>query len=286
MASKKRIPPLPLEEIERLLVRSDPIIKRHAATVHIESDFIYSGVYATSFGYEGILTAGHCANEFLAADHIALSVSDERHQLWVKPTAFEHVRIGYDEFEGYTSSGPDLSFAIIRDQKLLRIIKTQNHEFYDLDYHSTKVKEVFTPDMHNINWAVEGNPGEKIEVKKETVDGKEQTTIFTTAALVQGNLAGYQLREPFDYVTILVGSGFDAFPASYKGISGGGIWYQRFVSTDGKTYDVEPILAGVAVWQSEKPTVRKGYKVRTVTGHGWVSVYGHVRLALAEKRSS
>jgi len=131
----------------------------------------------------------------------------------------------------------------------------------------------------------EGNPGEKIEVKKELVNGKEEMTTVTVAALVQGNLAGYELREQFDYVTILVGRGFEEFPASYKGVSGGGIWYQQFITTDGKTYDVQPILAGVAVWQSKNPTIKNGWKVGTVTGHAWVSIYGHVRRALAEKRA-
>ena len=195
MRSKKGIPPLPPEVIEGLLVRSAPMIKRHAAIVHVEGDFIYSGVYASSFGYEGILTAGHCATDFLAARHFALSVSDIRHQLWVEPTAFEHVRIGYDEAEGYTTSGPDLSFVIIRDKTLIQTIKSQNLEFYDLDHHRTRVKEVFTSEMHTINWAVEGNPSEKIEMKKETVDGRLETTTITTAALVQGNLAGYELPK-------------------------------------------------------------------------------------------
>src|SRR6266568_3173605 len=153
----KGIPPLPPEEIERLLVGSAPTIKGHAAIVHVEGDFIYSGVYASSFGYDGILTAGHCAADFLAATHIALSVSDAKHRLWVEPRAFEHVRIGYDEAEGYTTSGPDLSFVIIRDEELIRLIKRQNLEFYDLDFHRTRVKEVFTPEMHTVNWAVEGN---------------------------------------------------------------------------------------------------------------------------------
>ena len=221
----------------------------------------------------------------MAADHIALSVSEAKHQLWVEPKAFEHVRIGYDEIEGYPLSGPDLSFVIIRDESLLRIIKNQDLEFYDLDHHRTRVEEVFTADMDYINWSVEGNPGEKIEVKNELVDGKEQTMTVTTAALVQGNLEGYELRDQFDYVTILLGSGFEEFPASYKGVSGGGIWYQRFVTRNGKTYDVEPILAGIACWQGHR-TVKKGYKVRAITGHGWVSIYGHVRKALAEKRAS
>ena len=261
------------------------MIQRHAAIVHGESDFIYSGVYAKSFGYEGILTAGHCANDFLEAPHIALSIADEKHQLWVEPIAFEHVMIGYDVTKGYTSSGPDLSFVIIRNKSLIEIIKSQNFEFYDLDYYKTKVADVFTPDTDNFNWCVEGNPGEKIEVEKELVGGTEHTITLTTDTIVQGNFFGCEFRNEFDYVKILLGSGFEGFPDSYKGVSGGGIWYQRFVTKDGKNYDVEPILAGIACWQG---TQRKmdAYKVRIIEGHGWVSIYGHVRKALGETRAS
>jgi hypothetical protein len=285
MGSKKGIPPIPPEEIGRLLESSAPTIHRHGAIIHLENDSVFSGVYAKSFGYEGILTAGHCASDFLAAKRVALPVSELMHQLWVETNAFEHVPIGYDETEGYTPDGPDLSFVIIRDEKLLRTIKRQNYEFYDLDHHRARVREVFTTDMHNLNWSVAGNPGEKVKVTKQVVNGQWHKFVDTTAALIQGNLAGYELRGDFDYVMLLLGSGFEEFPASYKGVNGGGIWYQQFVATDGKTYKVEPMLAGVACWQGER-TVKKDYKVRTVTGHGWVSIYGHVRRALAEKRAS
>ena len=154
---KSGIPPIPHTEIERLLAKSAPTIQRHAAIIHIEGDFIYSGVYAKSFGYEGILTAGHCASDFMAAKHIALSVSELIHQLWVEPNAFEHVPIAYDETEGYTSSGPDLSFVVIRDEHLLRTIKNQNLAFYDLDYHRARVNEVFAGDLAKFNWSLAPN---------------------------------------------------------------------------------------------------------------------------------
>lgn len=213
-----------------------------------------------------------------------LSQSEANAESGISKDSLPNQRL-YHRTDGYTSSGPDLSFVIIRDKGLIGIIKSQNFEFYDLDYYRTKIEEVFTPDTDNFNWCVEGNPGEKIEVKKEFVGGKEQTVTVTTDAIVQGNFAGCEFRGEFDYVKILLGSGFEAFPDSYKGVSGGGIWYQRFVTKDGKNYDVEPTLAGIACWQGKQRKMH-GYKVRIITGHGWVSIYGHVRKALAEKRAS
>lgn len=75
------------------------------------------------------------------------------------------------------------------------------------------------------------------------------------------------------------------FPDDYNGMSGGGIWYQMFLTGDGRQFSVKPILAGVACWQSEV-TLKRGYKVRCLTGHAWVSIYGYVRRVLAERRAS
>ena len=283
MDAKSGLPPIPVEEIEKLLAGSAPAIQRHAAVVILQNEWIFSGVFVKSVGYEGILTAGHCASEFLAGERFALSVSEDWHQVWVEPKAVEHVSVGYDEAVGYTSNGPDLSFIIIHDKNLRSIIRSQGLEFYDLD--TNKVREVFGNDFAKFNWSVAGNPNEKVQVTKELVEGQLQKMVSTTATLIQGNFYGYDIRDNFDYVTLLLGSAFEEFPASYKGVSGGGIWYQRFITNDGKTYKVEPILAGVACWQSER-TVKRGWKVRSIAGHGWVSIYGHVRRTLAEKRDA
>lgn len=102
--------------------------------------------------------------------------------------------------------------------------------------------------------------------------------------MIQGNLVEYNSINKFDYIKLYIGSGFEEFPDDYNGMSGGGIWYQMFQTNDGKAFTVKPILAGVAMWQSEV-MLKKGYKVRCITGHAWVSIYAHVRKALAQKRA-
>lgn len=96
-------------------------------------------------------------------------------------------------------------------------------------------------------------------------------------------LPPYEMRSKFDYITLLLGSDFEEFPTSYNGVSGGGIWYQRFITKDGKVYTVEPFLAGIAVWESEL-TNKQGWKVRRITGHGFASIYGHAKRALYDKK--
>jgi hypothetical protein len=104
------------------------------------------------------------------------------------------------------------------------------------------------------------------------------------SAIVQGTLAEYVLDEAnnFDYLGLHVGASFEDFPKSYNGVSGGGIWYQKFIRVTESSYVAEPFLAGVACWESEA-TIKRGWKVRKVTGHGFVSIYSQLRRALYDK---
>jgi hypothetical protein len=269
------------DEIEALMplrAQSAPNIRRHAATIHADG-FLGSGVYAKSWGYEGILTARHCASEF-ATKTVALAIADEWHRVLVLAPAFEHVPVTANDADEET----DLSFVIIRDADLIQTIKKQGHEFYDLDCHGRRVAEVLGKMPENYNWAVEGTPGETMEVGSAIIGGEEKRTITTTSAIVQGVLTEWEVPGTFDYIRVAIGSGFEDYPSTYKGVSGGGIWYQRIVRTEGETY-VDPVLGGIVTEQSDIRGSDR-VKVRTITGHGWVSIYGQVRLALARRLAS
>ena len=288
MTKKSWSLPVPAEEIERLLKESAPSIWRHIAIISLGNNQAFSGVFAKSFGYEGILTAGHSAVQFLAKERVALAVSEDRHRLIVNSTDFDHVRIGYDEVEGYTNSEADLSFVIIKNEELLQLIRNLKLSFYDLDIAGASVREVFlNPEkpLAKFNWSVAGCPREKVEIANQLIDGQPQELITSPSVLIQGNLVDYDFQNNFDYLKLYMASGFEGFPDDYNGMSGGGIWYQMLLNDDGINFTVKPILAGVARWQSEV-TLKKGYKVRCITAHAWVSIYGHVRGVLAEKRAA
>jgi hypothetical protein len=210
-------------------------------------------------------------------------VSEAWHQLWVKPAAVEHVVIGWDETEGPTSSGPDLSFIIIHDKELRDIISTQGIEFYDLDARNST--DVFGSPFRKFNWCVAGNPNENVLPHEQLLNGQPHNLVSINAAAMQGNFYNHAFRDQFDYIELHLLSSLHDFPACYKGVSGGGIWYQRLVTNDEKHYHVQPVLAGIACWQSAH-TSERGYKVRKITGHGWVSIYGQVRKVLAERRKT
>jgi hypothetical protein len=288
---KSGIPPIPTMEIERLLSDSAPTIWRHIAIIiTLGNNQAFSGVFAKSFGYEGILTAAHSAIQFLANDNIALAVAEEGHRFIVKSTDFDHVPIGYDEAEGYTSDQPDLSFVVIKNEQLLQIIRDQKLSFYDLDIAAVGVNEaLLNPEkpFARFNWSVGGCPRGKIEIANKIIGGREREIITNHSALIQGSLVDWYSDSVnnFDYLKLYMGSGFEEFPDDYDGMSGGGIWYQRFLTDNGINFTVKPILAGVVRWQSEE-SVKDGYKIRCITGHAWVSIYAHVRRVLAEKRGA
>jgi hypothetical protein len=283
MENRTGLPPVSIPETENLLAASAETIHRHTALLCLENDWIYSGVFAECFGCKGILTAGHCAATFLEAGTVALLISEAYHRLWLKSASFEHVPVGFDETEGPLLSGPDLSFVIIKDENILRAIQSQRLEFYNLDNRRDEAEAIFSRPIAKSNWCVTGCPKEKMEISSGLIGGQPQKVINTFAFAIQCNLIGIEMGTAgYDYIRLRVLSDFENFPDSYKGVSGGGIWYQRFVTNDDKNYRVEPILAGINCWQSQQ-TMKAKYKVRVVTGHAFVSIYRQVKLALMRK---
>jgi len=282
---RMEIPPISFTEIQRLFKASETVISRHAASIHLKGGSVFSGVYAKACGYEGILTAGHCALGFLRGDHVIFSISESWHEFSVTPSVLEHVLVGYDK-TGRNPPEPDLSFVIIRDRKAIEIIKSQGFQFYDLDAHIVRAKETFENyGFPKFNWCVSGTPGEKVEVPKRYADGM-RGMVVTPINSMQGNFSSHAFRGDFDYIELFFASGVAKFPDSYEGVSGGGIWYLCFVTKDGLAYDVEPVLAGISISQTKEPILERDLRVRMITGHGWFSIYRKVRDALADKRAS
>lgn len=277
---------LPKEEIIRLQQSSAPFIQRYEAIMSLGDTAIYSGTYVKCFGYEGILTAGHCAKEIMEHDRFVLVLIESAHRFIVETKHFEHIRIGYDETEGYALSEPDLSFLIIRDQRIKNVIHNKHLGFYDIS--TCKISEVFPAGegIPTFNWAIVGNPSEQITIGTILVNGQYDKLIHATSAVIQGILVASDFDEvkEFDYLKLNVLTNTDEHPDSYSGVSGGGIWYQKFVE-QGAITTVEPFLAGVACWQSE-PMIEKGFNIRKITGHGFQSIYGKVRRALYDKRNA
>jgi hypothetical protein len=267
-----------VEQILKHLYNAQFSVYRFMANIGLKSKAVYSGTYVSCCGYNGILTAGHCAEAFLSENAFSLGVKQTNHLLTAKPSDFEHLQIDYDATDGYTLDGPDLSFLIIKANDLLEVLKSQNIDFFNLDRQNVNF---FQEPLAKFNWYVAGCPRAAVQETKEQINGEEYTIIHSTASGFQCNLIDMEKRGNFDYVKLDAPSGQHDFPDDYNGVSGGGIWYLRFVTKDGKVYSVEPILAGVAVWQSTESNGQ-----RKITGHGNDSIYGRIRQVLAVKRTT
>jgi hypothetical protein len=275
---KPGIPPIPIEQVLKHLENAQFGVRRYMANIGLKNKATYSGTYVHCCGFNGILTAGHCAEAFLSESAFSLGVKDTKHLLAAKPSDFEHVQIDYDASDGYSSNGPDLSFLIIKAKDLIDILEGQNIGFFNLDNQNP---DLFRESLAKFNWYVAGCPREDVQETKEQINGEEHTIIHSTSSGFKCNLVDMEARGNFDYVKLNAPSGQYGFPDDYNGVSGGGIWYLRFVTKDGKVYSVEPILAGVAVRQSTESNGQ-----RKITGHGYDSIYGRVRQILAAKKTT
>jgi len=280
MEASGEVPRLSNQELFELLKGSAPFIHRHSAVIIVEGDRTFSGVYAKFHGYYGILTAGHCAKDFMSGERFGLVVSESMHQFWADPASFEHITIGDDENGDYSLDGPDLSFALIKDHRLLAALFAKDIKFYEILFDN--VNRIDFRNIDTRSWCVSGNPKENVAVSFGLLNGNAAKMVNTTAAVIQGFFQNYEEKGGHDYISLSIGSAFEEFPVDYDGVSGGGIWYQKLVLFEKKTLAIEPVLAGITCWQSA-PTDQQGWTIRRITGHCITSVYGHMRRLLREK---
>jgi hypothetical protein len=258
------------------MLDSLPPVIRCSVVICINEDFVCSGVFAKSFGILGIITAKHCADEFLAVERFVLSVAEDAHYLSVASRNCQYIPVGDPD-----TDNSEICFVAIRDKDVVLAIMQQNYYFYDLD--DVKYANIFNTMPAAFNWTVAGNPEEKISVRQVEMHGQSHKVITALAANIGCLLRGYDIQGRFDFVKLMIVSGVEDYPKSYRGVSGGGIWYHRFILNDDNTYTVEPFLAGIVCWQAEAKDIR-GINGRILTGHGWVAVYGHLRKALYDTR--
>jgi hypothetical protein len=271
--TKVTIPKLTELETRELLKDSANFVYPHTAIIVRLDTTICSGVFAKSFGYHGILTAGHCAELILEKKRIAFAVSELAHQLWVDCKSLDHVPI-----EQVKQNGPDLSFLIIKDAKLVELLERQHKLFYDLDRQDVGLLQQSLITTH---WCICGSPREKLDQKFALIDNETHVLNTTPCVCMQTRLIKIQSDDKYDYVHLESLAKLEDYPIDYTGVSGSGIWYQRFVTMDDVNYRVEPILAGIVAWQLPRKN-----NSRTIIGHCYHSIYWDIRKALKEKRES
>ena len=277
-------------QIQLLVRNSISFIKRYSAMMvlspDVAPDVVYSGTFVSCFGYVGILTAGHCASALMESSEFYLVIREEAHRVEVQPKQFFHLRIGYDEAEGYALSQPDLSFLIIKDRRILNTLIANSRFFYEMSRLKIEDTGLVEGRFSRNNWMIVGSAAEDTKTRAFVMNGHPEKFITIGASFIKGDFAGHNLVSDYghDYVKLKVIAGSHGFPDSYNGVSGGGIWYLKSVIDSGRKI-FKPILVGVACWQSKK-TISHKQTYRIISGHGWVSVYGHFRQTLFEKFQS
>jgi hypothetical protein len=202
-----------------------------------------------------ILTAAHCAEELLKWDALGLVLVDYPHRFLIPsgpPPVFIDTR-GSDEW------GPDLAFLAIPPNKVGTIESVKS--FYNLPLREGSMR-AGKPDIERGLWAFVGAPAS------------------TSNLAAPGNLEFAQTAHwafvdrlhaigDHDYVDVGIPADASNLPASFKGVSGGGLWQiDIFRDLGGRWGMTVPTLEGCAFYETAPANARIHIRC-----HGRRSIY-------------
>jgi hypothetical protein len=249
-------------------------IQHYMAPIVLMDKRICSGTFVSACGFNGILTAYHVATPVLAETQFGLCITAREHALFVNSKNCQHVVVGHAENGNQGEMGPDLSFIIIRDPKLLETIRSLK-SFCNLD---RKDLEYFKSPIERMQWCISGSPYEASKLVGVVSDGP---LMMYQNFVGEATFHSRVQRGDYDFIRLNVTSGHANFPTNCKGMSGGGMWLVPLSvenNNDLSTLRHEaPLLSGVSFYQSE---VENGERI--ITGHGFDSIYFRLRQTLRE----
>ena len=258
------------------------LMKAQADLIFSHSTIIFwpgglgSAVLASSHGYHGLLTAGHCAQAVISSPHIALAASQQIHQFYIDCSELEQIPI-----EQVKDDGPDLSFIIFKDQSAVSEMVRAGKRFYDLDTANLSLLNLPVVKGH---YCICGSPYEKLRNNTFVLNNRSQDLVETPLLAMMCNLSKIYDKGTYDYCDLTLFGTQSSYPDDYTGCSGSGIWYNRFTTTDGANYTVQPILAGIVAWQMRRSKHKP--ELRTIRGHYARSIYKDVRHLLKLKSAT
>ncbi|HEV7401688.1 MAG TPA: hypothetical protein VGO11_02135 [Chthoniobacteraceae bacterium] len=237
--------------------------------------FIGSGTLVSANGNYGILTAHHVSKLWNESEPLCLNIAQFDHIFYVPPPMVQHIVIGEYSENRPGSDGPDLALFRILDPAKIESLKARKM-FLNLDVHSVETVTKFPLEAQQC--FVVGCPDE-IKLGELVSDAPP---VWSGQALfsAQVDFRLRSIRGEFDYVEMLTYSGIHGFPATFKGVSGGGIWafmLRRSAEDPSIVNSLSPELIGVAFYQG--PAAED---MRTIYGHGPSSIYIATRAALAQ----
>jgi hypothetical protein len=226
-----------------------------------EAALIGSGTFVTVGDIHGVLTAQHVTARLSNAFDLGLTLSPEEHKYVLKRETLSIIEVAKGLQD---SEGPDLAVIVIPGNGLGAIKAKKS--FYNISLKREKALESPLPFDMGI-WAICGYPDEQTTEEPPRLG-------FDSIKGFHG-LCGFALfgkafeKDDFDYLDFEVSCAKEkSLPSSYGGASGGGVWQVELKLKDGKPTPQDPILSGVAFYQSDMQNDK-----RTIRCHGRQSVY-------------
>jgi hypothetical protein len=247
------------------------ILSHHYGVIFAQDGKVFgSGTLVTANGIHGILTAHHVAiiPYLREGEEFCFCIRDDMaHCVDANTSQFQHVFLGDSRRNRFEHSGPDLSFLMITDPKLLATLSSKK-SFYPL-VRTTDFSQCPPDKLRQYPCFVSGSPQE-LSTDMGIYKG-ERLTKFVHLQL-PGVFRSLKQKQGFDYLRLEVWRGIRGFPKEYGGVSGGGIWVP--VAQEMKTADVDfyPVLQGVVFYES-CPYNGEGGPRRLLIGHGPDSIY-------------
>jgi hypothetical protein len=223
----------------------------------------------------GILTAAHVVRQFLKEPSVPIGMVISRHWHSFGFERDERIEISVlaePASRSDESLGPDLAFFRIFDQRRLETIGAIK-SFYPLDLRNfEKPAESL---LKSLPLFVAGMPSAFCsEIKTDHIGG----AVFMGAAQIVEDV----VRGDFDFLTVAVRADGKQFPETYKGVSGGGLWYLPLCRDperqDKPFWHENPLLVGVAYYEMDRSSHLD------LVCHGPQSIYAFARYQISKSR--
>jgi hypothetical protein len=229
-------------------------------------DLAGSGTFVELAGRHYILTADHVWNKVTTErwEELAVALAAEGRPLPMPRGDVTAHRLGKPP---YTEWGPDLALLEVPPE-LVATIKAKK-SFLNLAKRRGMLK-THPPRMEKTLWAVMGMVAETSEVKPRTDSGLVPVNIRGEAFF--GVTCTADERGGYDYLTTYAKTTLPGVPASFRGVSGGGLWeigLSMKKSTGEITWELEHHFRGVTFWEQPKPPNEIAIRC-----HGPQSVFG------------
>jgi hypothetical protein len=213
-------------------------------------DLAGSGTFVELAGRHYILTADHVWNKVTTErwEELAVALAAEGRPLPMPRGDVTAHRLGKPP---YTEWGPDLALLEVPPE-LVATIKAKK-SFLNLAKRRGMLK-THPPRMEKTLWAVMGMVAETSEVKPRTDSGLVPVNIRGEAFF--GVTCTADERGGYDYLTTYAKTTLPGVPASFRGVSGGGLWeigLSMKKSTGEITWELEHHFRGVTFWEQPKP---------------------------------